>query len=1059
MKLFVNKYKNLYIISGIVLAIVLIIGILSFALWNKQITKAPGVVFYGFQSEISLEDYLPLNEANKMLSEHDGIAVQVNSNVAYAKGEYKNTSASVCTYDHGTFSIDCDILNKTFGLSLPSGKMSASIIANRTNKSLKVYDDKLVVFLSNGDEINVFDNYYTFEMISLKLREAPAEDFQNALITLPYEVTDGSSYIAKYTDPDLDLGLQTSLYGEQGSGVNCDDKPIIVAGEGNNKKNHTVIRVYNEYSAKIAQFLAFPGNVTGGVRVSAMSIPYGNEERGVIAAASINGKFYEAGSVRVFDEYGRLYMEIVPDFVNEAPYNIATGYFLSDEKDPQLLITNSKIDSECSFEYEIYSLSDGEKLTEGTGTLCDGIRNKKITIALYDDSVDSILMNLGDNFSFKISFAKNGISYKKICEINDNITNGIYQSAFEGIDYIGTENMRTNEEGELNHQSFIKLFTTGSVGFTELNVGISENIFYYNGSHKKITFEDTDYVKKAGFLHIRTDLSATPVQRASNAENISNIAVAAYSEWECEYAKNLAAQYSYSYNVWEPCFTHRWNMFQCTENLAEYKDKDGNYKFSSVDNEGNPTIYNELDSAFYVGTYAEGLIELDKMRIYPLRSALQTLYTEFYKDTSYMVALEPIHEIEINSGDESVGDYNAYMIESFRSFLISRYDNINNINKKFGTDFKSREDIMPPTNTDSTKAWDKYEGEYFDEWTIFTRQIVNKRLSESFREALLAGFPAEIINGHSIPEGEAISGFLGEANTRISPIDAMMTLGCGFGATRYGYWCQSDANFLKYAYSAGFRNTTLGEYNSMEQDQETNLIQIRYVWTHGAKFINIMNPVNYVGGYYDYLSVKELAEENLPRPGQTNGTKMSVPYVKGTKRYQIVEIGGDGETPGLLKSVDVNGNWTGDVYLTPFHSYIDVESYSLSTNARTGAIFPSISNLNTGDMIEINFIGSYSGSDNAKLHIEVYEDGIYSEKLSSSFNLTDKAEVYKFVISNQTVLGTIKIKTYFECDNLNKINVNSFSGNVMRESVARVFYGDTTANFTKCGTYFDIINK
>lgn len=611
-----------------------------------------------------------------------------------------------------------------------------------------------------------------------------------------------------------------------------------------------------------------------------------------------------------------------------------------------------------------------------------------------------------------------------------------------------------SETNELNHKSFLKLYQEGSQTFTRLDVGHSENMIYFNENDFENIVKESEYVKNAGFKHMRPDTNSRVIIHAKSKLTAEELAETEYSEWE---SAEKIRNYAESYNVWEPCFTHRWGHTKGLTILSEYKNSDGSLRYSSVDRNGEKAVYKELNSLFYVGTYADGILELDKMRIYPLRLILEDLHNEFVKDPEKLVALEPIHEIEINAGVDSVGDYNSSMIETFRSYLISRYGDVQNINRLFGTDFKTRADIMPPTNTDASKAWDKYEGKYFDEWTLFTRQIINKRLAEADREALLAGFAPEIICGHSIPEGDAIEGFLGEANTRISPIDAMMNLGCSFGATRYGYWCENTTNFLKSAFAAGFRNSTMGEYNSMANNGELSYEQMLYVISHGAKFVNLIGAVHERGNKNDMAALTRIAEEGTFRRGQTNGVKSSVPYDTGSKKYQIVEIGGDGETSGLLKSVDSEGKWTGDVYLTPFHAHIDVESFSLSTNVRSGAVAATISDLNIGDVVELNFIGGCKSKNGAKLHIDVYENGVKNENLSGVLNLSDGIKSYKYELSNHVVLGAIKIKTYFECDNYKDITVKSFTGNIMRENVARVFFGDETAAFTKCGVFFDTI--
>lgn len=110
--------------------------------------------------------------------------------------------------------------------------------------------------------------------------------------------------------------------------------------------------------------------------------------------------------------------------------------------------------------------------------------------------------------------------------------------------------------------------------------------------------------------------------------------------------------------------------------------------------------------------------------------------------------VSPVHEQEINVAG-SIGDYHPNMIEGFRKYLLGLYGSVENINKRFGTDFASEEEIDAPrydpesANVQESRGeWDVYgQSDYFTQWSLYTRNIVNKRILEAYREALLAGFP------------------------------------------------------------------------------------------------------------------------------------------------------------------------------------------------------------------------------------------------------------------------------------------------------------------------------
>ena len=1069
----VFRSPKFWIVAGVAVVLVAAIVTVSLVLWKHDKGGTPGVKFYGFTNLIDYADYVPEKQAESLLA-HGGLAFEAGAPNIYKDGAYADVSGSVnadnplSTYADGVMSVNADLLGSVIGADCGGGTKSLNEVAEKLGKDAYIYENRLCVLLDKGLDVSVYDNYYTFEWISMKLRGVGPEDLENALVTLPQTVSNGGSYTVRYTDPDLELGLSTEIYAALGYGkldgalAARTERPRIVAGEGENKKNHTLVRVYNGFSAKTAQFLAFPYNVTGGVKVACAYVKHNGSDRAVIATAAFNGSFKEAKSVRIFDENGILYMEIVPDFSAEAPYNIVTANFTGGSE--QLLIMPVRADAEGKINCEIYSLEDGSRVYEGVIGAGEKSAKHEFTAALVNGgSRDSIV--LLDKYSRDIrtvSFdASTGFAVSDTKAVADLNANGIAQSAFSDNGFA----VSIDVDEQNAHKAFLRVFTDANdVYGTKTDVGMYENIFFWDTADsnlklqglKSLNIQDTDYVRKAGFQHIRTDLAAKAISSLTG-KKVANLKTLGYGEWTWT---GKIRGYANSYNIWEPCFTHRFNIIPGTTILSRIKDEDGFLRFLGYTNDNTTANYEELGSQFYNATYAEGIIELDKMRIYPLRVSLQALHENFVNDPEKLAGLEPIHEIEINVG-ETFGDYNPHNIEGFRSYLFERFGTLENINKRFGTAFKSRGEIDAPRNgaLGDRGAWDRFEGEYFQQWAIFTRKVINKRLAESFREALLAGFPSEIISGHSIPEGDAISGFLGQADTRMSPVDAMMTFGCHFGATRYGTWFQDDRNFLNLAYSAGFKNVTMGEYNSMS-DESTDIAvrQLDYVWWHGAKFIHVLN-VSDSGTRADLRAISALAEKNEPRPGYAEGTKGSLAVKSGEKAYQIVEMGGGNKTTGLLKSVNADGLWTGDVYLVPFHSHIEVEKLSLGTNPRAGSTTSNIGDLQTGDIIEINFIGSYKGEDSAAIVVEFYEDEILNEKYSQRFELSQDTKVYKYVLSNQVPLGNVKIKIRFECKDYSQVNIEDLNGTVQRESIARKYFGDFTATEHAGGVSFDIISR
>ena len=1026
-----------------------------------------GVIFYGFSEKTDYSKYLPLKLAEELLKNYDGIAFQAEKQTVYTDGEYKDVSGllgenSLCSYENKVMSVNADLLTSATGKDCGSGTLTLDAVAEKLGKEAFIYENKLCVLLDKGSGANVFDSYYTFEMISMRLRNAPQEDFDNALINLPDTVSNGAGYTAKYTDPDLELGLSTELYGIQGYGneaENTKSMPVIVAGEGSNKNNHTLIRVFNRYSAKIAQFLAYSADITGGVKVAAGR----SGGRVVIAACAFNGTYPETKTVKVFDGYGMPYMLVTPDFKASAPYVILIAD-LDGTGEEKLLVAAEKADDNGCVPFAVYSFKDGSAAAEGMIDLGSKAAGHTVEIAKGNDAYPVLLTDKSNKTVYRGALKKSeggdGVDLTKLGLNLDSSSAFAAQSAFAD-DAIAVSVAKDDSDP---NRSYVRVYESANDAYgTKKDVGVYENIFYWYTVDSNLRLDglenvetaNTDYVKSAAFQHIRTDLAAKNITSLSSQKKLAALAEASYSSWR---STAKIRNYSKSYNVWEPCFTHRFNMITGTSTLAKYVDENGFHRYLGYTNENTTANYEELGSYFYNATYAEGIIELDKMRIYPLRTTLQELFANFTGAPEKLVGLEPIHEIEINVG-ETFGDYNPNNIEGFRSYLLKRFGSVENVNRKFGTSFASREEIDPPRNGvfGDRGAWDLFEGEYFKQWALFTRKMVNKRLTEAFREALLAGFPSEIISGHSIPEGDAISGFLGQADTRMSPVDAMMTLGCHFGATRYGYWFQDDANFLNLAYKAGFRNVTMGEYNSMTSATAKNAArQLEYVWQHGGKYINILN-ISDSGTVADIKAVADLIKKNNPRPGYAGGTGATLAVNTGEKSYQLVELGPN--NTGLLKSVDADGNWTGDVYLVPFHSHVTVENIPLTKETRSGTASSVIGDLQTGDVLEFNFIGSYGGTGSAKMIVEFFEDDVANTRMYTEYDIGAETKPIKYVLYNQVPLGAVKIKISYVCDNPAKLVVDDISLTVQRESIARKYFGDESAEAHAGGFTFDVAGE
>jgi hypothetical protein len=157
---------------------------------------------------------------------------------------------------------------------------------------------------------------------------------------------------------------------------------------------------------------------------------------------------------------------------------------------------------------------------------------------------------------------------------------------------------------------------------------------------------------------------------------------------------------------------------------------------------------------------------------------------------------------------------------------------------------------------------------------------------EAYREALLAGYPPESISAHQIPEGEAVAGFLGEANTRLTPVDVVLTCGTAYGGTRYGNLSRKT-NFLLNAHNMGHSNITLGEYGSLYENAKSAYSQLKNLWKNGLRMVHHIT-FNDAQANAEKEAIRMMMEDNEPRPGYTGGTSGSVNVLQDGKSYHIV---------------------------------------------------------------------------------------------------------------------------------------------------------------------------
>lgn len=1056
----IGRHKNTIIIACIT-ALICIAGVIA-AMYFARDKSTAAVGNYTVQPLPDYTQFLPENAIRAMFDEKGGAAYLKDAGIFYKNGEYLQSDAAPCVYENGALYITTD----------EYGKQTAEELASSLGAEYVVYDEKLAVFSYKKDFADVFSDIYTLEALSLRLAGADEADIVNAFITLPNFISNGTTNSVFYTEPNLQLGVQTEIYGAQLDGFDTgyekvDKAPMIVAGQGESGLNNTLVRVFNSAQACTAQFLAFPADVTGGVQVKAGTSSW---DQPLIVTAAFDAALNSAKCIKVYDTFGTLAYSFTPKGV-EAPYTIEVGKFIRGSDKEQIFVASKLSDGSAS-SYELYDIDNGSFVKSVKGGFNGKISTQRITLSAYSpDGEDSeyqkiIVTFLESKAVYFLDCTESSWTASDI-KLDGNVT-GVYASAFDG-----------GLVASLSEDTFsnVRIYGSGvsdSLEGSLVNVGYKENRFYstYAGNNSD------GYVDYAEFNHLRTDLSNGVVsrigryseQKLDRMEKYLDEAV--YSDWTYVFGADLKEKYHTQYNVWEPCFTHRWNAIPAMRNLVSVVDENtGLSKYASIGRDNISTNYNELTSSFLVGTYADGIMDLAKLRIYPLRTALQQLASEFRGENGEperLIDVSPVHEQEINVPG-SVGDYHPMMIEGFRKYLVSLYGSVDNINKRFGTSFVSVSDIDAPrydpngaNQQDSRGAWDVYgESDYFTQWSLYTRNIVNKRLMEAYREALLAGFPPEAINAHQIPEGDAVSGFLGEADTRLSPTDVVSICGTAYGGTRYGLFYGDTNNFIKLAYGAGHNNITLGEYSSLATDKQDAYAQLKYLFDSGVKFTHIIVPYETSSSAYTLVrnaeleAVLKLQEENQPRTASTGGSGASEPVMRGDASYNIVQIG-DADKNGLLKSVKADGSWEGSVYIVPFHSRVSVKNVEMNA-AENGYVSAPIKNLQYGDQAELTFLASYSGNDDAYVTVEVYHAGYCMEDSKAVYKLTSGKIPYRYVLSNQLALEDVEIRVTFSCADQSKIQTENMQCTAQIEDVAHKYFGDFTAAASIGGVTFDII--
>ena len=1048
---------------------------------ETEVDPGPSISAVKFPSS-KLPDYARYTTASRIkevLGSGKTYAFTLGGTKYYANGELKaGTEDIISRNTDGTLVLDPAKIGALIGRPDLIGT-TPEAVAKALGMGVSIYDYKLVLFYEGNEPLHTYDDLYTYEAMHLYMTDAAEEEIVNAFIDLPDRISNDENNTIFYTASDLNLGIQTSIYyAQMGQTNGLVSAPALVAGEGKHADNFTTVRVFNHQNACTAQFLAFDATVRGGVQVAAARVG----EDTLIATAPFAAHKGTNGDVRVFDTFGLIRMTVDVRDVIPGPHTIVTGHFAEGVSDEVLLVASQTTNEKGELAYALISLSDGSvisthtldcsfALTESAGVAVQlTVRENEAAsdgLVLYFNSVQGIY----EGNPKKAEFVKADIT------IPADAT-GVSASNIAGQKYLVALPAREGQEDI----SYMTVYDGVDADGMLMDVGFRENRFFSTMAKE---YNDDRYVSKGEFCHLRQDYSGHALACAFAATDYNAVEqifeTFPYTDYQSDNADLYATRLADEYLMLEPCFTHRWHKTPDRIMLLGYKEPfTGITRYSALDNRGEQGNYLELDSEFLTMTYADGILELAKLRLYPMRDFLQTTAIAFRGeggDPEHLVGMSPVHEQEICVGT-TVGDYNHYMIEGFRSYLLERYGSIETINRLFGTAFTDRASIDPPRSI-GRGTWDAYAGDYFIEWSLYNRYIVSKRIMEAYREALLAGFPPESISAHSIPEGEAVSGFLGQADTRLSPIDVVLTCGTAYGGTRYGQFFNDPTNLVRNASNMGHWNITLGEYGAINKNNAASYKQLQWLWKNGVRMVHQMD---FGGEYteYEQYAIDKLYENNLPRPGYTGGTTNAMGVKNGDKQYNIVQIGAgsDSDSVGLLKSIDSEGAWEGSVYLVPFHTKVTstvIESLNTpiagtENTFSTGALIPTTKNyeaIKNADQVEITFAAAKVGKTAAWVTFEVYHDGCLLESSVTTYQLTEAMTPYRYVLSNQIYEDDLEIRITFHTEtddgSMESIKLEDLYGTIQHEQAGFKYYNGQDVrrmnDAHKGGVTFDLLDR
>ena len=755
--------------------------------------------------------------------------------------------------------------------------------------------------------------------------------------------------LSVYRHLDLDAGTKR-LSKEGSTRPPVPLGPQIVAGEGPDPQNHTVIRILSEYQVCETQFLAYPPTIRGGVGVET-----GKDEKDhtFIATWPLLSKLTH--NIHLFNQAGGTIGKIQVAKEIHPPFDLAVGNFAPGSPGDEIAVISQNAQRAKPIVL-VYS-SSGKLLSRKT------INGEKGRYSLITKGKDRLIAQEFDENKIHTLLPTQEVASLR----NEIQTWSLYDSVYPDREFNGGKSEKTT--------STLMRIEKGRK-LAPLDAGGMENKFWFDPQEEHNgdpstwgEFPDGTHVRNAKYNYLGSAQYWSPLVKSGEIESRS------YAEWtsNIDWQKIFKSSWKKSvidYNqgkptVWSAGFSHRWRIGAMKSISSKIDSKTGLPTYLLLDRKNDPTGGGYFGKTMF--DYGSQHFEneaLNKLYTYAQRAFYRKLAPAYRKNPEMTIAVEPNHENEIVSGSDSIGDYNTGSLEGFYHYLSSLYGDIGSINQIMGTSFTI--DFFDAPRNLFRGEWDQYDFEnlFFREWVEYNRVLVSRRVGTSYRECLLAGFPPEMIKSHQIPDSYVFKSIVGisEGKKRISPIDWLLTTGAGFGFSRYGTYYDREHNIGQGAYSSGFDNMLVGEYASLNASHQKSLDQLLYLRNHGVSTLHVMWWPSDLDKGFNKAQESALREmisiHDTPRKGLAGGINEIRPWRGQRKSFDIASLGIGPSHTGLLKSLRKDGSFEGTVYAVPFHAHVNIEvlneQKTTNLNPQTQEL-ATIPHTRPGSVIEVSF--------------------------------------------------------------------------------------------------------